>query len=147
MRALELGTNVIIDFGLRSRDERSALRKAAADIGAAVVMCHFELTPAEQRKRLDQRLAEAPHDTWPISERELAAWLPGSTSRRRRSSTRANPSAPPLWFRHLARVDRTSLAAVRGEWRTRPNTKESPGSAAACPTRRNGKVTTTQSRT
>lgn len=74
MRALELGTNVIIDFGLWSRDERSALRQAAADIGAAVVICYFELTPAEQRKRLDQRLAEAPHETWPISEQECADW-------------------------------------------------------------------------
>ena len=34
MRALELGTNVVLDFGLWSRDERSALRQAAADIGA-----------------------------------------------------------------------------------------------------------------
>jgi predicted kinase len=74
MRALELGTNVIIDYGLWSRDERSALRHAAADIGAAVVICYFELTPAEQRKRLDQRLAEAPHETWPMSEQELALW-------------------------------------------------------------------------
>jgi predicted kinase len=74
MRALELGTNVIIDFGLWSRDERSALRQAAADLGAAVVICYFELTPAEQRKRLDQRLAEAPHETWPMSEQELARW-------------------------------------------------------------------------
>jgi predicted kinase len=74
MRALELGTNVIIDFGLWSRNERSALRQAAADIGAAVVICYFELTPVEQRKRLDQRLAEAPHDTWPVSEQELADW-------------------------------------------------------------------------
>jgi predicted kinase len=74
MRALELGANVIIDFGLWSRAERSALRQAAADVGAAVVMCYFELTPDEQRKRLDQRLAEAPHETWPISDRELAGW-------------------------------------------------------------------------
>jgi predicted kinase len=74
MRALELGTNVIIDFGLWSRDERSALRQAAADVGAAVVICYFELTPAEQRKRLDQRLAEAPDETWPMSEQELADW-------------------------------------------------------------------------
>jgi predicted kinase len=74
MRALELGTNVIIDYGLWSRDERSALRQAAADIGAAVVICYYELTPAEQRKRLDQRFAEAPHETWPISEPELAEW-------------------------------------------------------------------------
>jgi predicted kinase len=74
MRALELGISVVIDFGLWSRDERSALRQAAADVGAAVVICYFELTPTEQRKRLDQRLAEAPHETWPISDQELTEW-------------------------------------------------------------------------
>lgn len=74
MRALELGINVILDFGLWSRDERSALREAAADVGADAVICYFELTPTDQRKRLDQRLAEAPHETWPISEEELTEW-------------------------------------------------------------------------
>lgn len=74
MRALELGINVVIDYGLWSRDERSALRHAAADIGAAVQIRYFEIAPAEQRKRIDERLAEAPHETWPISEQELAAW-------------------------------------------------------------------------
>jgi predicted kinase len=72
MRALELGTNVVLDFGLWSRNERSALRQAAADVGASVVMYYFELAPDEQRKRLDQRQAEAPHETWPISDQELA---------------------------------------------------------------------------
>lgn len=74
MRALELGINVVIDFGLWSRDERSALRQAAADLGARVVISYFELPPVEQRRRLDQRLAEAPHETWPISDEELAEW-------------------------------------------------------------------------
>src|SRR3954453_1571664 len=74
LRALELGTNVVIDFGLWSRDERSALRQAAADLDASVVICYFELAPAEQRERLARRLAEAPHETWPISEQELADW-------------------------------------------------------------------------
>lgn len=72
MRALALGINVVIDYGLWSRDERSALRQAAADIGAAVVLCYFELTVAEQRKRLNKRQTEAPHETWPMSEDELA---------------------------------------------------------------------------
>src|SRR5512142_2400575 len=36
LRALELGTNVVIDYGLWTRDERSALRRAGADRGAAV---------------------------------------------------------------------------------------------------------------
>lgn len=74
MRALELGINVVIDYGLWGRDERRALRQLAADVGAAVVICYFELTPADQRKRLDQRLAEAPHDTWPMSDQELTEW-------------------------------------------------------------------------
>jgi predicted kinase len=72
MRALKLGANVVLDFGLWSRDERSALRQAAADVGASVVIRYFELARDEQRNRLDQRLAEAPHETWPISDEELA---------------------------------------------------------------------------
>ncbi|TDW75162.1 putative kinase [Kribbella pratensis] len=74
LRSLELGNNVIIDYGLWSRDERSALRQAAADLGAKVEMLYFELPEAEQRKRLDQRQAEAPHTTWPMSDEELAEW-------------------------------------------------------------------------
>ena len=74
LRALELGTNVVIDYGLWSRDERSALRRAAADRGARVELHYFECSPAEQRKRLDQRQADAPHTTWPMSDRELADW-------------------------------------------------------------------------
>ena len=52
LRALGLGINVVIDFGLWARDERSALRQAAADLGAAVEMRYFDLTPAEQRSDL-----------------------------------------------------------------------------------------------
>ena len=74
IRALELGINVVIDFGLWSRDERAALRQAAREIGAAVVIHYFEVTPAEQRRRLDQRQAQAPHETWPMSEAELTEW-------------------------------------------------------------------------
>ena len=74
MRALELGISAVIDFGLWTRAERSALRQAASGIGAHVVISYFELTPAEQRMRLDQRLADAPHTTWPISDQELTEW-------------------------------------------------------------------------
>src|SRR3954466_2730832 len=52
LRALELGTNVVIDYGLWGRDERSCLRQAAADRGARVEMHHVELSRAEQRRRL-----------------------------------------------------------------------------------------------
>jgi predicted kinase len=74
LRVLELGTNVVIDYGLWGRDERSALRQAAADLGAMVERHYFELTPAEQRRRVDQRQAQVPHTTWHMSGEELAGW-------------------------------------------------------------------------
>ncbi|MEW2442603.1 AAA family ATPase [Micromonospora marina] len=74
LRTLELGVNVVIDFGLWGRDERSALRSVAADLGASVTMRYFQLTPTEQRRRLDRRLAEEPHTTWHMSDQELATW-------------------------------------------------------------------------
>jgi predicted kinase len=74
LRALELGLNVVIDFGLWGRDERSALRQAATDRGAVVEMHYFEVSAVEQRRRLDQRLAAAPHTTWPISDQEMLGW-------------------------------------------------------------------------
>ena len=74
LRTLELGRNVVIDFGLWSRAERSALRQAAHDLGAAVEMRYFAVTPAEQRARLDRRQTEAPHTTWPMSDEQLDAW-------------------------------------------------------------------------
>lgn len=63
-----------IDYGLWGRDKRSALRKAAADRGALVEMCYFELPSAEPRRRLDQRVAEESHATWDMSDEELAQW-------------------------------------------------------------------------
>jgi len=74
LRALELGVNVVIDYGLWGRDERSALRQAAFDRGALVELHYFSVTPDEQRRRLGQRQAEAPHTTWPMSDEELAEW-------------------------------------------------------------------------
>ena len=74
LRALQLGISVVVDFGLWGRDERSALRQAAADLGAAVEMRYFELPPAEQRRRLDRRQAEEPHTTWHMSDEELTEW-------------------------------------------------------------------------
>ena len=74
LRALELGISVVIDFGLWGRDERSALRQAAANLGVPVEMRYFELTPAEQMRRLERRQAEEPHTTWHMSEEELAEW-------------------------------------------------------------------------
>ncbi len=74
LRALELGVDVVVDFGLWSRDERTALRQAAADVGARAELRYLALDPGEQRRRLDRRHAAEPHTTWHMSDEELAAW-------------------------------------------------------------------------
>ena len=74
LRALDLGCDVVIDFGLWGRDERSALRQAAADRGAHVELVYLEVAPDEQRRRLDDRLDAEPHTTWPMSDEELSQW-------------------------------------------------------------------------
>lgn len=74
LRALALGVDVVVDFGLWGRDERSALRQAAAVVGAAVELRYLALPPAEQRRRVARRLEEEPHTTWHLSDAELAAY-------------------------------------------------------------------------
>lgn len=74
LRAVELGVDVVVDFGLWSRDERTALRQAAADVGARAELRYLALEPAEQRRRLDRRYADAPHTTWHMSGEDLAGW-------------------------------------------------------------------------
>jgi predicted kinase len=74
LRALQLGVDVVLDFGLWSRDERSALRQAAADVGAASQVHYCAVTAEEQRRRLDRRHAAEPHTTWHMSDEEVRAW-------------------------------------------------------------------------
>ena len=74
LRALGLGVDVVLDFGLWSRDERTALRSAARDAGAAVRLRHLDVDPVEQRRRIDRRHAHDAHTTWVMSDDEVAAW-------------------------------------------------------------------------
>src|SRR5215207_6945841 len=46
-RALELGTNVILDFGFWAREEREDYRQRAKDLGASSEV-HFPDVPAEE---------------------------------------------------------------------------------------------------
>ncbi|NHA67161.1 ATP-binding protein [Phycicoccus sp. CMS6Z-2] len=74
LRVLALGVDVVLDFGLWSRDERSALRDAAAEAGAAVELRVLDVPLPELRARLDRRQAQTPETTWPVSDADLAAW-------------------------------------------------------------------------
>ena len=74
MRAAELGTNVVFDFGFWARDERSALRWIASAVGARSQVVYLPIDHEQQRRRITDRFATTPDQTFHISGRELEQW-------------------------------------------------------------------------
>ena len=54
-RALQLGVDVVLDFGLWRRDERSALLSMATDMGARCELLYLPVSLDEQLRRLRER--------------------------------------------------------------------------------------------
>ncbi|WP_327657742.1 AAA family ATPase [Streptomyces sp. NBC_00483] len=74
LEALRVGTDVVLDFGCWSRDERSAIRSLVTSEGAS---CHLVYVPVDhdtQRARIAHRQATTPDQTFPMSEAELLRW-------------------------------------------------------------------------
>jgi len=74
MQALRLGTNVVLDFGLWGRDERSALRWLARSAGASCQVVYLPVTRDVQVARVAHRQATTPHRTFPMPEADLDRW-------------------------------------------------------------------------
>lgn len=74
LRALRLGTNVVLDFGLWSRDERWALRWLALSAGVACDVVYLPIDRGRQRARIAHRQATAPHTTFPMTDADLESW-------------------------------------------------------------------------
>ncbi|MFG6201237.1 AAA family ATPase [Nonomuraea sp. JJY05] len=74
LQALHLGTSVVLDFGLWSRDERSALRRLATSAGADCQVMYLPIDKDVQRARIAHRQATAPHTTFPMSEADIDKW-------------------------------------------------------------------------
>lgn len=74
LAALRLGTDVVLDFGLWGRDERSALRWLAAAAGARSQVVYLPVGRDVQRDRIAHRQATAPHTTFPMTENDIDVW-------------------------------------------------------------------------
>lgn len=73
LRAASLGVEVVLDFGFWSRDERSALRWAAAELGVPSRVVYLPVEYEEQRRRVARRRAEDPQQ-FAMSDEELRSW-------------------------------------------------------------------------
>ena len=74
MRAAELGINVVFDFGFWGMDERSALRWIAGTVGARSHVVYLPIDDEEQRRRVTNRFATTPGETFHMSDVELEQW-------------------------------------------------------------------------
>ena len=74
MRAAGLGVDVVLDFGLWSRDERSALRWIAGAVGARSQVVYLPVDPEEQHRRVTDRFATTPGATFRMTPVELEQW-------------------------------------------------------------------------
>lgn len=98
LQALRLGTSVVLDFGLWSRDERSALRSLARSVGANCQVVYLAVDKATQLVRIMHRQATSPEQNFPMSEADIDAWreefqVPNTAE----LDGTANPDPPAGW--------------------------------------------------
>ena len=73
MRAAELGSNVVFDFGLWGKDERSALRWIAGTLGVRAEVVYLPISYQEQLRRIAGRYENEPGQ-FQMSDVELEQW-------------------------------------------------------------------------
>jgi len=73
-RALALGTNVVLENGFWSKEERARFRSEAEALGARVELRYLDVGRAELWARISKRNANLPPGTFHIDEAQLDLW-------------------------------------------------------------------------
>ncbi|MEU8510770.1 ATP-binding protein [Kitasatospora sp. NPDC048722] len=71
LETVRLGTDVVVDYGCWSRDERSAIRWLAEAESVRFRMVYLPVDDATQRARIAHRWATTPDETFPMSEADI----------------------------------------------------------------------------
>ncbi len=74
-RALELGTNVILDFGFWAREEREDYRSRAQQLGASSEVHFLDISADELLQRLAVRNSQPSETSFYISEAMMKPWI------------------------------------------------------------------------
>ena len=74
-RALELGTNVILDFGFWAREEREDYRMRAKQLGASSEIHYLDVPEEELLRRLEERNSRPSQGSFLISREAMMPWI------------------------------------------------------------------------
>ena len=74
LSALRLGVNVVLDFGVWAKVERSALRALAASLGASSELIYLQVDEEEQWRRVQARALTDAATTFEMTKAELERW-------------------------------------------------------------------------
>jgi len=74
-RALELGTNVILDYGLWAREEREEYRSRAKQLGAGSEVHYLDVSEDELLRRIEKRNSRPSQESFIIAEEAMKPWI------------------------------------------------------------------------
>jgi len=74
LEAVGLGTDVVLDFGCWSRDERSAIRWLVESAGATYRVVYLPVDLTVQLARIAHRQEHTPEQTFPMDEADVVHW-------------------------------------------------------------------------
>jgi len=74
-RVLELGTNVILDYGFWAREEREEYRLRAKQLGASSEVHYLDVPEDELLRRLKNRNSLPSQESFRISEEAMKPWI------------------------------------------------------------------------
>jgi predicted kinase len=76
LSALRNGVNVVLDFGVWAKVERSALRALAASVGATSELVYLQVDEDEQWRRVQARTLTEAVTTFEMTKADLEQWRP-----------------------------------------------------------------------
>jgi predicted kinase len=74
LSALRIGMNVVVDFGVWAKDERSALRALAASVGATSELVYLPVDEEEQWRRVQGRPVTPSAPAFEMTKADLEGW-------------------------------------------------------------------------
>ena len=98
-RALQLGTNVVLDFGVWGQDERCALHHLALSVDARFQLVYLHVDDDEQARRVQGRNAQGPATAFAILPGELEVWRQSFQEPDEAELTASAPGPPPAGYR------------------------------------------------